>query len=353
VRKPLTIVLVGVVAAGLVVGTALVGLHWWRDAHRTDLERAASYAPGDAERLSWTDWAAVRAAVRAGVDASSSAGQLQDFLDQGYDEDLTSASALVQSAPVLQSSFGFSPASALWELFSQSDHGAVVIVRVPDDLDFGAVGDRLEKAGFTRPSAEDGVWLGGDTLLPSIGENLTPELQYVALDAADHLVLTSDNEDYLRTTVEGLGKSELSSGMRAALSGSGEPLSAAIYDGPYTCKALAMSGADDADQLQADELVRDAGEVDPVTGFAMSVQPGGHVRVVLAFETDDQARANAGSRALLAGGPAPGQGGDFPDRFSVASSSAKGSLVTLDLVPRSGSYVFSDLSTGPLLFATC
>ncbi|MFC6342457.1 hypothetical protein ACFP8W_10755, partial [Nocardioides hankookensis] len=63
--------------------------------------------------------------------------------------------------------------------------------------------------------------------------------------------------------------------------------------------------------------------------------------------------ANAASRAVLAAGPAPGQGGDFSDRFSVASASAEGDLVTLDLVPRSGEYVFSDLASGPVLFATC
>ena len=85
----------------------------------------------------------------------------------------------------------------------------------------------------------------------------------------------------------------------------------------------------------------------------MSVQPGGHVRVVLGFEDKEQARTNADSRAALAGGPAPGQGGDFTDRFSVESATADGELVTLDLKPRRGTYVFSDLSTGPVLFATC
>ena len=59
------------------------------------------------------------------------------------------------------------------------------------------------------------------------------------------------------------------------------------------------------------------------------------------------------SRSKLAAGPAPGQGGSFADRFSIASTSADGDLVTLDLVPHRHTYVFSDLSTGPLLFATC
>ena len=54
----------------------------------------------------------------------------------------------------------------------------------------------------------------------------------------------------------------------------------------------------------------------------MSAQPGGDVRVVLAFEDDDQARTNADSRAVLARGPAPGQGGDFADRFRVGAGDA-------------------------------
>jgi hypothetical protein len=74
---------------------------------------------------------------------------------------------------------------------------------------------------------------------------------------------------------------------------------------------------------------------------------------VMAFESDDQARTNADTRSVLASGPAPGQGGDFSDRFSVESATADGSVVTLDLKPTEGSYVLSDLSTGPVLFATC
>jgi hypothetical protein len=353
VRKRLTIAVVGALVVALVAVAALVGVHWWRHTHRTDLERAAAYAPSDAQRLTWTDWAAVRDRVGAHLDASSSGDELQDFLDNAFDADLSSASALVQSAPVLQAHFGFSPATVDSELFSQSDQGAVVIMTLPDDADFDAIGDQLEESGFTRPSTDDGVWLGGDTLLPSIGTDLTPELQYVALDPDDHLVLTSDTEDYLQQTVDDLGDATLPDGMRDALEASGDPLTAAVYAGDYACSALAMGQADEADQQEADQLVAEAGKVNPVTGFAMSVQPGGHVRVVLSFENDDQARTNADSRATLAAGPAPGQGGDFGDRFSVVSVTADGPLVTLELKPRPDTYVFSDLSSGPVLFATC
>jgi len=355
VRRRLAIVLavaLAVVVVVVAVGT-VVGVRWWRDAHRSDLERAASYVPGDAQRLSWTDWAGVRAAVGARLDATSSERQVRELLDKGFDRDLTSASALVQSAPVLQSRFGFSPATADWELFSQSQSGAVVIVGMPDDTDFDDLADRLERAGFTRPATEDGVWLGGDQLLPTLGADLTPELQFVSLDAGRRLVLTSDKADYLEQTVDGLGDGDLPTGLDDVLAASGDPVSAAVYDGPYACGALAMSQADASDEAEGERLVDEAGGVDPLTGFAMSVQPGGHVRVAMAFETDDQARRNADSRSTLASGPAPGQGGDFADRFSVASATADGRVVRLDLVPTEGAYVLSDLSTGPVLFATC
>jgi hypothetical protein len=77
------------------------------------------------------------------------------------------------------------------------------------------------------------------------------------------------------------------------------------------------------------------------------------VRVVLGFENDEQARVNADTRSVLARGPAPGQGGDFSDRFTVDRVTAEGSLVTLNLDPVEGQYVLSDLSSGPVLFATC
>ncbi|WP_243061206.1 hypothetical protein [Nocardioides sp. SR21] len=341
-RRPL---IVGAVVLVLVAGAAVVGVRWWQGSGRSDLEQAAGFAPYDAQRLSWTDWADVRAEV--GTD------DLPDLLGAGFDADLTSASALVESAPLLQARFGFSPATAEWELFSQSESGAVVIVRVPDDTDLEDVADTLEETGFTRPADDEGVWMGGAELLPAVGARLTPELQYVALDADDHLVLTSDNESYLAETVETLGDGELPAAMADVVAASGDPLTASVYDGAYTCAALAMTQADAADQELADRLVADAGEVNPISAFAMSVQPDRGVRVAMGFENDDQARANADSRAVLAEGPAPGQGGEFGDRFTVDTVAADGDVVTMDLEPKKGSFVFSDLASGPVLFATC
>jgi hypothetical protein len=342
-----------VVLVVVLLGTAaIVGVRWWRDRDRSDFEEAASYAPGDAERLSWTDWAAVREQVGTDLDARSSGSDVQSFLDQAFDADLSSASALVQSAPEMQERFGFSPATARWELFSQSEAGAVVIVRVSDEVDLDAVADDLEEAGYDRPTSADGVWIGADAV-PEAGGSLTPELQYVVLEPDHDLVLTSDRPDYLRDVVAALGEDDLPDDLPEVVAGSGEPLSAVVYDGPLACSTLAMSHADAADQESADRLVAETGGVDPMTAYAMSVQPGGEVRAVMSFDSDDQARANAESRGALAAGPAPGQGGDFTDRFALVSASAEDGLVTLELDPVRGSYVFSDLSSGPVLFATC
>lgn len=349
-RKPL----VAVLTALLVLVAVGAGVVAWRAHGRTDLERAVALAPPEAERLSWTDWAGVRSKLGVRLSAGSSTSRLTSFLDRGYDADLTSTSALLASAEVLQRRYGFSPATVDWELFSQSTEGAVVLLHLPDGTDFDRLGDGIEELGYTRPEDDAGVWEGGPEVTSRIGGTVTPELQYLALDADAGLVLASDEGGYLARAVEDARSGDgASAELREVASASGSPLSAAVYDGDYTCSKLAMAQADPDDQATADRLLDEAGEVSPVTGFAMSAQPDGHVRVVLSFENDDQARTNADTRRALASGPAPGQGGSYADRFRVASVTAEGTDVTLDLVPREGAYVISDLSTGPLLLATC
>lgn len=346
-RKRLVIAGICVLAVAIVAG----GLLWWRESQRTDLQKATAMAPADSARLSWTDWAGVRRKLGVHLSADSSAAQVQHFLDKAFDRDLSSTSALGQSAETLQQQFGFSPASAQWELFSQSTKGAVVFIQMPDSTDFDGLETRLAGLGYTRPSDSTGVWRGGE-VLPTISSDLTPELQYISFDADRHLVITSDNANYLKSVVDG-STGDGPDGLDPVVDASGEPLSASIYNGNYTCSALAMSHADTSEQEQGAELVRAAGKVNPISAFAMSAQPNGHVRVAMGFENDDQARTNADSRAKLASGAAPGQGGDFSDRFHLGPVKADGSVVTMDLTPVPGAYVLSDLGSGPLLFATC
>ena len=114
-----------------------------------------------------------------------------------------------------------------------------------------------------------------------------------------------------------------------------------------------MAQADADDQSTADQLIAQAGGVDPMTGFAMAVEPDRQCGWRWPSRPTTRRARNADSRAELAAGPAPGQGGDFADRFTLGPVTADGRVVRMELEPVDGSPVLSDLSTGPVLFATC
>ncbi len=352
-RRRLTVVAGAALVLALVAAATVVGVRWWQDRNRTDLERALGYAPSGTVRFSWTDWADVRSKLKSDVDADSSPEDVESFLNDGYDADLTSGSAMVESASLLQERFGFSPADVEWELLGQSPAGSVLVLGLPDSLDVGELGDTLASLGYARPDDDTGVWTGGEELLARIGAGgtISPQFQNLALDPDDHLLLASDSTSYLRG-VDG-GDDLDDEGLRDVADAIGEPLSAAVYTGDFACKSLAMAQADEEDQSAADQLVAQTGGVDPMTGFAMAAEPDGQVLVAMSFENDDQARRNADSRARLAAGAAPGQGGDFADRFELGKVTADGRVVTMRLEPVEDSAVLSDLSTGPVLFATC
>jgi len=337
----LATVLVVVVALGAVFGTRA-----WRAAHRTDLQRALAFAPKDAERYSWTDWAGVRRALGTSSDST--------LLDKGYDADLTPASSITTSTDLLRTGFGFSPATLSWELLSQSTSGATLLMKVSDSVSFDSIRSHLKAAGFTAPKDDTGVWDGA--AVDATGQ--VPILSFVSLDAKDHLVVTSDTDSFLTQVVDHLGDGSVPQPIAQVVDAVGEPLAAEVYDSDYTCNKLAMAQADDTDEAQGQQMISEAGEVNPVLGFAMARQArpdgkAGDVRVALSFADHDQAVINATTRAKLASGDAPGQGGSFTDRFRLGQVAARGPVVTMDLAPKDDSPVLSDLSTGPLLFATC
>ena len=348
-RRPLALGLAVLVAVAVVAG-----LLWWRGSDETRLARAVDLAPAGAERLSWTDWSAVRRQVGADLGDSPDGESVAAFLDEAFADDLTSTSALVGSSRTMQDELGFSPGTLDWELFAQSPEGAVDILGVGDDFAFGELSHRLLGHGFTEPEEADGVWRGGPDLLARIGPDLTPELQHVALLADRQLVLTSDQVPALEAAVEAAsGDADTLESVDEVVEASGSPVSAGIFTGGYACQQLAMASADPDDRAAADALLEEAGEVHPMTGFAMGLRTDGDVRVAMSFEDDDAARTDVETRANLASGPAPGQGGDFADRFTLEDAASSGSVVTLDLAPVPGQYVLSDLSSGPVLFATC
>lgn len=330
--------------AGVVVGVRLLG-----DDDRSDIESAVAMAPPDARRLLWTDWAGIRAEVDLELDSTSSGDQVQTLLDRGYEADLTSASALGSSALAMQESLGFSPATLEWELFSQSESGASLLMRLGSGVTLGDVAAQLRAVGYEE---SDGL-LASDGSEDLITAEVTPELAFVSLDAGDGLVVAGDSAGAVRTALDAVADAGSEPVPAEVVTDVAGALTAVVYTGEEACSALAMARADPAEQSEGDSLVAQAGKINPLTGFAIAALPGGGVRVAMGFENEEQSRTNADSRAALAAGPAPGQGGAFADRFAVDEVSADGTVVTLQLSPVDGAYVVSDLSTGPVLFATC
>jgi hypothetical protein len=93
--RRLAVVGAAVLVVVLFIAAAFVGVRWWQDRHRSDLERALAYAPSDTARYSWTDWAGVRRELGADLDDRSSAEDVERLLSDGFDADLTSGSAMV------------------------------------------------------------------------------------------------------------------------------------------------------------------------------------------------------------------------------------------------------------------
>ncbi len=355
-RRRLTVAGVVVVAVVILAGAALAGVRWWQDTHRTELERAMAMAPADAQRLTWTDWAGVRGELDLTLSDAPTAPEVTELIDAGFEADLTSTSALVESAPVMQAQLGFSPATLDWELFTQSESAAAITMRLPESADFDDLADRLGRLGYAEPSSDTGVWEGDPDQLSLVGA-LTPELTFIALDADDRVIVSSDTLGGAKAAAKAATEDREPTGglgdVVDSIADAAEPLSGAFYTGDQVCAALSMGQADGVDQDQGEQLLAEAGEINPLTGFAMTKDPGGDLRVAMAFETEAQARTNAGTRAVLAAGPAPGQGGDFTERFTLGPVTAQGLVVTMELTPAEGNYVLSDLSNGPLLFATC
>jgi len=347
-----------VVVLACVLGLAVVARKVWGDSHRTDLSHALDVMPRATLRMAFTDWAAVRRRLGVPDQAHPSASSIDELTRKAYDSDLSAASSIDESTAALQKHFGFSGANADWEAYGQSRAGATMVLRMPDDFDMGRVTDALDGLGFTRPSTSTGVWKGGVDLVASIDDTITPELQYVAVLADRHLIVTSDEESYAKIAVD------VALGHRASLADIGstrdvvdklaEPAAALVWSRDFACSDLAMSQADQDSQDEADALVRKAGGVTPLNGLVMAMDTDRSLTVAEQFESSSEAKQNLRARAELAVGEAPGRGGSFSDDLRLTSSHTDGSAVLLRLVPRQHSgFVLSALDNGPVLFATC
>lgn len=352
-----TALVVGLVLA-LLASATVAGAAWWRARSDSDLLAAVAAAPPGTERLSWVDWAAVRRELGVGAEAGSSPDALRTLLDEAYSADLSATSALVQSAPALQRLLGISPATLAWEALLQSEEGSLLALGA-GEVDLEELGEDLERLDFERPEEETGVWEGGFDVLARADPLLSPQLAHVAILADRGLVLTSDDPGYLEEAVaaatgEGrAGMPGVEEAAEALVVDGEDPLAASVLTGAHACAALAMAQADDASRAEAEALLEAAGEVSPIAAIGTGLLAGDDARVAMSFETDEQARTNADTRAQLASGPAPGQGGSFTDRFELESATAEGRTLVLDLDPGESTFLLSDLSSGPVLYATC
>ena len=124
-------------AVVLLIAAAVVGgVTWWQRAHRTDLQRALALVPASSLRVGFTDWAAVR--QRLGVHGTGAAA-VRRLQARAYDADLSAASSIDQEGVALQRLFGFGPATATWEAYAQSRHGAAMVLQLPSGTSFGAL----------------------------------------------------------------------------------------------------------------------------------------------------------------------------------------------------------------------
>ncbi len=331
------------------------GLFLIKQERRTPLDEALSMVPAGSLRIGFTDWAQVRARLHP-TRLGTRAGEA-DFMSKAFDADLSAASSIDDSAAVLQVKYGFSPGTATWEAYAQSRAGATMVLRMPDSADLDEVADHLSDLGYETPSSSGGVWRGGADLISSIDSSISPELQYLVLDRKRHLVISSDTAAYAASTAKvaaGDAKS-LAGSHLAGLAGRVRTDAAAfLWRGGFACQDLSMAQAANSDRDDGDRLVRAAGGIDPLDGLVMGVGTHSRLTVALGFENSRQARANLRPRATLFVGPSPGRGGSYADSFRLTRSRSDGDAVLLDLAAKPDQdFRLSELSSGPVLFATC
>jgi hypothetical protein len=352
-------VLVAALLVALLAGVGAAVKVGWDRTHHTDFTRALSTVPAATKRLSFTDWAAVRGALRVPDAAAPEPGAVGKWLGRAYRLDLSAASSINDSGAALQRLFGFSPGNARWEAYAQSDQGSAMVLRLDDDADLGTVSAALDSAGFTKPGSETGVWRGGADLVATLDPTLTPELQYVVLLADQHLIVSSDSAEYaaqVAGVARGKGDSLADDASSRDLVGRlAEPAAAILWADDFACSDLSMSQADERDQERAKQLIVQAGKVSPLSGLVMALSPRRNLTVAEQFDSSGQAADNLKARATLAVGEAVGRGeATFDDDFKLTSSKAVGSTVLLKLHPRDPTaFVLSAVYDGPVVFATC
>lgn len=348
-RLVISLVALAVIAALVAVMAYVV---WPRG---SELEEAASRLPDSTLRVTWTDWAGVRAELDAG-DVPATGAETEEFLGEAADRDLSSASPTASYAVSLYETFGFTPVTSEWELLGQGPEGMVLVLRLGADADLGDIADRFRAAGYTAPGddrLDGGVWQGGPDVLTRTGLD-EPVLQHVAFFEDEHLLATSDGAGYLEEAVPVVGGDEDGLDLSALTGPVDDPLASIAFAEDLACQELTMGLADEGAQAQADLLVEDAGGIAPLTGYLVALQPGRRMTVVYDFEDEDRAEANVGPRRTLAGAEDPAQLVVYPELFTVDEAEQDGTRVVLRLeeVAEDG-YPLTNTTQGAVLLAAC
>ena len=326
----------------------------------TRLGEAVGVLPGTAERVSFTDWAAVRAEVGRGIDAGADEAEVQDFLDRAFDADLIATSGLWEATVTLGSAYGFSPLDVETEVIGQGRDGAVVALRLGEDADPAVIEEKLAGLGYAEPSGGLGaqeIWRGDDDVLGLAGPSLAVLLRNVLV--ADGWVLASDEPDFLDKAAEvlldggeSLAHTDGASRLLGAL-GEDEPTNAVLWPTDFVCEDLAMAQADDSEIPVVEQLVEEAGGVGPLAGMAVARYAPRDLVAALAYESDDRAARDSSARLALAQADAVGKGGSWAERFA-ATADRDGDVVRLQLRPRrTADGVLTEVTRGPVSFATC
>jgi hypothetical protein len=350
----LVVVGVLVVALAVVITTRLVF-------RKSPYEQAIQWLPQSSLRVSFTDWSKVRTiAGGTALGARSAKGQVTGFLNRAYDQDLTTASALSDSTYTLIHKFGFSPLDAQWEIYGQSRQGSVDVLQLDDSVNLAPVERDLRRLGYRPPAGgpgTGGTWVGSPDLIAGIDTALTPVEQNVTVLPDQHVVLMSDSPSYAETSANVITGDAPSvadvDGVSDLVGASEDPVNSVLWARDFACADLSMGDAGAEDQRVGDQLVRRAGGITPLTGLMMAQQANRDLVVGMRFESSDEASANLQPRVDLASGAAPGQGGTFRERFSITKAQADGQDVVMRFRPRNRESLLSDISTGPVLFATC
>lgn len=362
-RRLLAVALVTSLVAVAVGGW--FGWRLWEDTQRGGYERAIAALPAETLRATYTDWEQVRAlADGASLAEKPSQGGVDDFVRRAYDLDLSTGSALVESTYAMADKLGVSPLDASWEAFGQSREGAVVVLRFEDAVDLDALEATLADLGYDAPAGgagSGGVWKGTPDLVATIDPTLSPVFNNAVVLPDERTLLLSDAAAYVSSAAEvvagsadGLADEAGVAPLTEQAAEPGEPVSAVLYASDFACEALSLASADEEDQERASQLVEEAGGVSPLAGMVMAMYEDRRLRVGMHFESSDQASDNLRPRTALAGGEAVGQGGAFSERFTIGLAKADGAEVVLDLEPVDAEQaLLSDLSRGPVLFASC